>query len=61
MKDINHSDLLYRGDWFLHQVSTVVEIGKKKKDHYDEEAAYESYTNPEPGIQFGPGGSVDAD
>jgi len=33
----------------------------EKKDHYDEEAAYESFTNPEPGIQFGPGGSVDAD
>ena len=25
---------------------------------YDEEAAYESYMNPEPGFQSGPGGSV---
>ena len=28
---------------------------------YDEEAAYESYMNPEPGFQSGPGDSVDAD
>ena len=28
---------------------------------YDEEAAYESYMNPEPGLQSGPGDSVDAD
>jgi len=27
----------------------------------DEEAAYESYMNPEPGFQSGPGDSVDAD
>ena len=28
---------------------------------YDEETAYESYMNPEPGFQSGPGDSVDAD
>jgi len=27
----------------------------------DEETAYESYMNPEPGFQSGPGDSVDAD
>ena len=29
--------------------------------YYDEKAAYESYMNPEPGIQSGPGDSEDAD
>jgi len=28
---------------------------------YDEETAYESYMNPEPGFQSGPGDYVDAD
>ena len=28
---------------------------------YDDEAAYESYMNPEPGFQSGPGDAVDAD
>ena len=28
---------------------------------YDEETAYESYMNPEPGFQSGPGDAVDAD
>jgi len=31
------------------------------RNDYDEEAAYESYMNPEPGFQSGPGDSVDAD
>jgi len=33
----------------------------RARDDYDEEAAYESYMNPEPGFQSGPGDSVDAD
>ena len=31
------------------------------RNDYDEEIAYESYMNPEPGFQSGPGDSVDAD
>jgi len=34
-------------------------VGRRQK--YDEEAAYESYMNPEPGFQSGPGDAVDAD
>ena len=33
----------------------------RARNDYDEETAYESYANPEPGFQFGPGDSVDAD
>jgi len=33
---------------------------RARKD-YDEETAHESYMNPEPGFQSGPGDSVDAD
>jgi len=33
----------------------------RARSDYDEEAAYESYMNPEHGFQSGPGGSVDAD
>jgi len=33
----------------------------RARNDYNEEAAYESYMNPESGIQSGPGGSVDAD
>jgi len=33
----------------------------RARNDYDEETAYESYMNPEPGFQSGPGGSVDAD
>ena len=31
------------------------------RNDFDEEATYESYMNPEPGFQSGPGNSVDAD
>ena len=31
------------------------------RDVYDEETAYESYMNPEPGFQSGPGDSANAD
>jgi len=31
------------------------------RNDYDEETAYESYMNPEPGFQPGPGNPVDAD
>ena len=31
------------------------------RNDYDEETAYGSYMNPEPGFQSGPGGAVDAD
>ena len=33
----------------------------RARNDYDEETAYESYMNPEPGSQSGPGGAVDAD
>ena len=33
----------------------------RARNDYDEEAAYESYMNPEPGFQSGPGGSANAD
>jgi len=33
----------------------------RARNDYDEETAYESYMNPEPGFQSGPGDSVDAD
>jgi len=39
----------------------IFPVKKKTRNDYDEETAYESYMNPEPGFQSGPGGSVDAD
>jgi len=33
----------------------------RARNDYDKEAAYESYMNPEPGFQSGPGDSVDGD
>jgi len=36
-------------------------ISEGGRNNYDEEAANESYMNPEPGSQSGPGDSVDAD
>jgi len=33
----------------------------RARSDYDKETAYESYMNPEPGFQSGPGDSVDAD
>ena len=36
-------------------------LSKKYRNDYDEETTYESYMNPEPGFQSGPGDSVDAD
>ena len=33
----------------------------RARNDYDEETAYESYMNPEPGFQSGPGDSADAD
>ena len=33
----------------------------RARNDYDEETAYESYMNPEPGFKSGPGDSVDAD
>ena len=33
----------------------------RARNDYDEVTAYESYINPEPGFQSGPGDSVDAD
>ena len=33
----------------------------RARNDYFEETAYESYMNPEPGFQFGPGDSVDTD
>ena len=32
----------------------------RARNDYDEETAYESYMNPEPGIQSGPGDSANA-
>ena len=39
----------------------MANILAKIAESYDEEAAYESYINPEPVFQSGPGDSVDAD
>ena len=33
----------------------------RARNDYDEETAYESYMNPEPGSQSGPGDSANAD
>jgi len=33
----------------------------RARSDYDEETAHESYLNPEPGFQSGPGDTVDAD
>jgi len=33
----------------------------RARNDYDEETAYESYMNPEPGFQSGPGDSSNAD
>jgi len=33
----------------------------RARNGYDEETAYNSYMNPDPGFQSGPGVSVDAD
>ena len=33
----------------------------KARNDYDEETAFESYMNPEPGFQSGPGDSANAD
>ena len=33
----------------------------RARNDYDEETAYESYMNPKPGFQSGPGNAVDAD
>jgi len=33
----------------------------RARNDYNEETAYESYMNPEPGFQSAPGDSVDAD
>jgi len=33
----------------------------RARNDYDEETAYESYMNPEPGFQSGPGDSANAD
>jgi len=33
----------------------------RARNNYEEETAYGSYMNPEPGFQFGPRDSVDAD
>jgi len=50
----------------LSSFSKLSHLPREKKhprarNDYDEEAAYESYMNPEPGFQSGPGDSVDAD
>ena len=36
-------------------------IHRRARNDYDEETAYESYMNPEPGFQSGPGDTVGAD
>ena len=46
-----------------HRVDGAEKISQhpRARNDYDEETAYESYMNPEPGFQSGPGDSVDAD
>ena len=36
-------------------------VADRIANDYDEETAYESYMNPEPGFQSGPGDSANAD
>jgi len=59
LKSITDSRKLYaRNDY------DDVDLERLGSDHVsltDEETAYESYINPEPGFQSGPGDSVDAD
>ena len=45
--------------WQLQAPSTKMRLRCAVLLH--EETAYESYMNPEPGFQSGPGGAVDAD
>ena len=49
----------------LRNICNIRNCGPKQqpraRDDDDEEAAYESYMNPKPGFQSGPGDSVDAD
>jgi len=50
----------------MSKIDVYRRVGSKSqhpraRNDYDEETAYESYMNPEPGFQSGPGDSVDAD
>ena len=40
-------------------VHTKISQHPRARNDYDEETAYESFMNPEPGFQSGPGDSVD--
>jgi len=40
---------------------TTTKKHPRARNDYDEETAYESYMNPEPGFQSGPGDSANAD
>ena len=44
-----------------HALATLKEEHPRARNDYDEEATYESYMNPEPGFQSGPGDSANAD
>jgi len=46
---------------FSYEPPLFMQKGPRARNDYDEETAYESYMNPEPGFQSGPGDSVDAD
>ena len=46
---------------FRDQSPREKECHPRARNDYDEETAHESYMNPEPGFQSGPGDSVDAD
>ena len=55
------------GPWKSHFQKVAMGIPPQKKinprarNDYDEETAYGSYMNPEPGFQSGPGDSANAD
>ena len=50
-----HNAIVTMYSQVVHQPSGI------RRNDYDEETAYESYMNPKPGFQSGPGDSVDAD
>ena len=48
-------------EWHWPKFSQKLQKHPRARNDYDEETAYESYMNPEPSFQSGPGDSVDAD
>ena len=57
----NHTFMTIWESLFSYEPPLFMQKGPRARNDYDEETAYESYMNPEPGFQSGPGDSVDAD